>query len=675
MCMGEEGLTLALKNIFISSDTGYAAVGCDIGGGGYSGTHDHEKILFVRWAELGSLLPIMENGGRYNSQHQPWFFDKNTIDIYRYFAKLHHQLVPYFYSYDIQAHSDGISIIRPIGDRSEWEDKGWEYLLGDNFLVSAIYQKHTLNYTSKTINFPPGKWINYWNEDEIHEGETPANLNYNLDQYPIFIRSGAIIPMQVDDSLTGHGSSSSEKYLTLLIYPDGVSSYDYHSDPLTTTRITSDEQCGRVIISFNRNTNSVIIRLKNEVEPETVFLSGNLNLPKKNSFAQFEVDPSGWFHGKLNDTSNVYTWIKFSESSDSVIIATNSVSDINPPTYKLSSLNPGNKYYIDRPYTLINIPDEYLGYTMIRTANDDKNKDIDFHFNICSDADIYIAFDPRIPSPAWLTSNFKKTNEVIITTDAYFDTFFIWKGTALEGRVNLGDNGNTGCSMYFVFYKSNERTNPLLNLKLFLQGPYNAVTDQMSTNINSILPTTSPYTEDPVSVPYTIPGNITDWVLLQLRSTTDGSSTFLLKSCFLRNDGQLIDPDGLTENIALGVNPGSYYIVIKHRNHLAVMSNDLVELDGITTYNFTTGSGQFYGGSAGAVQINSSPIEWGMITGDGNGNGSITASDNNSVWLPQFLAGQDGYKSGDYNLNGSVTASDNNSGWLPNNGKDSQVPN
>ena len=95
-----------------------------------------------------------------------------------------------------------------------------------------------------------------------------------------------------------------------------------------------------------------------------------------------------------------------------------------------------------------------------------------------------------------------------------------------------------------------------------------------------------------------------------------------------------------------------------------------------TPYDFTVGDGsQFYPGDGqGAKEIE--PGIWGMIAGDGNANGSITASDNNSVWLPQFLAGEDGYKSGDYNLNGSVTASDNNSAWLINFllGADSQVP-
>ncbi|HSR17679.1 MAG TPA: TIM-barrel domain-containing protein, partial [Ignavibacteriaceae bacterium] len=391
------GLTLALKNIFISADSGYAAVGSDIGGY-LNNDYPPDRNLFLRWVQLGALLPIMENGGQKDNCHLPWLFDpiQSTTDIYRKYAKLHHELVPYFYSYDIQAHSDGISISRPIGhDISDWEGH-WEYLLGDNLFVSAIYQDNDTQYSdSKKINFPTGKWINYWNEDEIYNGETSATLTYSLDQYPIFIRSGAIIPMNVDDSETGHGSDSSENYLTLLIYPDGVSSFDYHSDPSTTTRITTDEQCGGIIISFNSYTDSVIIRLKNDVEPERVFLSGNLNLQKKDSFTEFEAPSSGWYHGKLNDSANVYTWIKIVNPTDSIFVATNSVSGITPTAYKLSNLNVGNNQYIDRPsMKLVYIPDEYKGFNMIRTANDNKiTTNLGFQFYVCGNADIYVAYD------------------------------------------------------------------------------------------------------------------------------------------------------------------------------------------------------------------------------------------------------------------------------------------
>ena len=353
------------------------------------GTRSQNKNVFIRWAQLGSLVPIMENGGKYNKQHQPWRFnDNNVVNIYRYYANLHHELVPYLYSYDIAAHSTKTSILRPFGTRSSadtnsWTDPNgnWRYLLGDNFFVSAIYQDNS----SRTITFPAGSsWINYWNEDDIHQGGTPVTLNYPLGQYPIFIRSGAIIPLNVDNSITGHGSSLFKKYLTLLVYPDGLSAYQYYTDQSSSTTINCNTYCGGITLSFSKKTASIIIRLKNKIQPLSVKTNGGSTLAMKSSFSDFESDSSGWFHGKIADTANVYTWIKFSNPYDTVYISTPSISNINPANYELSNLNIGNLYYVDRTYTLTSVPNEYKGYYMIKTANSDKmTANLNFHFDIC----------------------------------------------------------------------------------------------------------------------------------------------------------------------------------------------------------------------------------------------------------------------------------------------------
>ncbi len=210
---------------------------------------------------------------------------------------------------------------------------------------------------------------------------------------------------------------------------------------------------------------------------------------------------------------------------------------------------------------------------------------------------------------------------------------------------------------------------PVLQLKVLLQGPFSVSLNKMSTGLNSVIPEISPYTAAPDTVSYTIPLNITDWVLIEIRN--NNNVLVKSKSCFLRDDGLVIDPDGLSENIYLGIQPGSYYLVVKHRNHLAIMSSDLVELNGLTAYDFTTGNNKAYTTGPNPM-VNLASGKFGMYSGDGNSSGFITASDNNLIWLPQN--GLSGYYSGDYNLSGNVTAADNDSYWLINNGKASQVP-
>ena len=216
----------------------------------------------------------------------------------------------------------------------------------------------------------------------------------------------------------------------------------------------------------------------------------------------------------------------------------------------------------------------------------------------------------------------------------------------------------------------------LLASKVFLEGPYDeATSDVMFTNLNtnSLIPIISPYSQDPRTVD-PIPADVVDWALVELRSTDVGSAV-ISKSVFLHKSGNLVADDGINQNIFFAVAPGNYYIVVKHRNHLGIMSAapPVALSTSSTFYDFTTGSGQYYGGSAGAKLIDTSPSDvWGMIAGDGNGNGGISIDDLNLVWRVEN--GTIGYKNGDYNLNGGVSIDDRNLYWRLNNGTLSQVP-
>jgi hypothetical protein len=87
-------------------------------------------------------------------------------------------------------------------------------------------------------------------------------------------------------------------------------------------------------------------------------------------------------------------------------------------------------------------------------------------------------------------------------------------------------------------------------------------------------------------------------------------------------------------------------------------------------YDFTTGSGQYYGGSNGAKELEAGV--WGMIAGDADANGQVQTTDKNDYWWIQ--TGTAGYKSGDFNMNGQVQTSDKNDYWWLNSGLGSQVP-
>ncbi len=163
-----------------------------------------------------------------------------------------------------------------------------------------------------------------------------------------------------------------------------------------------------------------------------------------------------------------------------------------------------------------------------------------------------------------------------------------------------------------------------LSLKVFLQGNFSTSSSTMTTTLNSngALPIKQPYNVTPWnhnggelvsdldsspanSIPdfYENNPNITDWILVELRTGTDANTKVAERAGFVLNDGTVVGPDG-SSPLRFGVKEGSYYIVVKHRNHLTIMSKDPVALNNatITSYDFTTGSDKYYG-TGGAVQL------------------------------------------------------------------------
>ena len=214
-----------------------------------------------------------------------------------------------------------------------------------------------------------------------------------------------------------------------------------------------------------------------------------------------------------------------------------------------------------------------------------------------------------------------------------------------------------------------DRADVIVQVKIYLQGPYDAEGDSMTTALNDggYIPLTSPYSDDPRKVS-SIPGKVTDWVLVQLRSTADGSAV-ASKSAFLRNDGRIVADNGDTTHITMDAGTGDYYIVIRHRNHLAVMSAATVALNDSTStlYDFTTGPDKFYGLYGKELETG----VFGIFAGDASGNGQVQNSDKNDYWKIQV--GTAGYKSADFNLNGQVQNSDKNDYWKQNVGLGTQV--
>jgi len=223
----------------------------------------------------------------------------------------------------------------------------------------------------------------------------------------------------------------------------------------------------------------------------------------------------------------------------------------------------------------------------------------------------------------------------------------------------------------------------VLASKVFLQGPFIPASDPpaMTTALNSggFIQTSQPYSASPWNYAgteevspsfFTNNPSIADWILVELRTSIAPSPSDPRRAAFLKSDGNMVGLDGTSPVNFNGISPGDYYIVIRHRNHLAVMSSITWSLNSssASVYDFTTDSLKFYGHVLGSIKLESGV--WGMIGGDTNGSGFINVLDFIEPDNDRFLSG---YRNSDDNMTGFVNVLDF---ILPDNNrsKGSQLP-
>jgi hypothetical protein len=218
-------------------------------------------------------------------------------------------------------------------------------------------------------------------------------------------------------------------------------------------------------------------------------------------------------------------------------------------------------------------------------------------------------------------------------------------------------------------------------LTAFLQGPYNATNHNMNTTLTTLpLGDRSDKTKFPNNQPYNIapwnyagtesvgslPANTVDWVLVELRHASTASaatSATVLgrRAAFLLKTGSIVDLDGTSLKFRnLPAFSDNLYVVVRHRNHMAVMAANAVTMDAnqVYVYDYSTGSGKIYGGIAGCKQVDTSPVVWALLSGDANADNHIWSNDNN-VYISQYYLSSR-YLAADFNMDKNVWSNDNN---------------
>ncbi len=113
--------------------------------------------------------------------------------------------------------------------------------------------------------------------------------------------------------------------------------------------------------------------------------------------------------------------------------------------------------------------------------------------------------------------------------------------------------------------------------KLYLQGALSGSSMHTDLVDNEILPTQEPYGIDNKLITRTLVG-IVDWVVVEIRDGQDNTNILARQTALLKPDGRVVDTNGFSP-LSFALSPGNYFVAVRHRNHLGIMTATAIALD------------------------------------------------------------------------------------------------
>ena len=220
--------------------------------------------LYVRWMQYGLFTPVFRSHGA-DAPREIWQFGKKGEPVYDAIEKmirLRYRLIPYLYSTAWQVTSNNESYIRPlfsdfVADKRVW-DMTDEMMFGRSILAAPIVnplyteeqiikedamtgwdrknvntkelKNENIDWTeTKTVTkyLPQGTdWYDFWSNQRMKGGQS-VTIQATLDQVPMFIRAGSILPLGPEMQYVGEKSWDN---LELRVYPGADGSFVLYED-------------------------------------------------------------------------------------------------------------------------------------------------------------------------------------------------------------------------------------------------------------------------------------------------------------------------------------------------------------------------------------------------------------------------------------------------------------
>ncbi|MGI4827300.1 MAG: TIM-barrel domain-containing protein [Janthinobacterium lividum] len=234
------------------------------------GHNDDYPELYVRWFQFGTFMPTMRTHGT-REANEVWSYGPAAEPILEKFLRLRYAMMPYLYSLGWQTHQTGAPIMRAL-----WMDfpqdehvlsgetSTTEYMFGPSLLVAPVLHQ---GQATREVYLPAGTdWFNFWTNEKLHGGQT-VTVQAPIDQIPLFVRAGSILPMgkPVESTKEKQALAQIKIYpgadASFTIYNDDGTTYAYEKGTFSTTTLRWNDATGRLTQDGDKKSNEGLDRL------------------------------------------------------------------------------------------------------------------------------------------------------------------------------------------------------------------------------------------------------------------------------------------------------------------------------------------------------------------------------------------------------------------------------
>ena len=235
--------------------------------GGHMNANRIDPELYIRWLQFGALSPILRTHSTKSSalDKEPWAFDHQHFSIIRNTILERYRMAPYIYTMARRAYDEGLSLCRPLyyewPENEEAYQERNSYMFGDQILVSPITQPMADGVSRHKVWLPGG---NDWYEvatGTLLKGGQRVERNFHLDEYPMYVKAGAVIPMY--DKVKN--LKSNDEPIVVTVYPGGNGEFSMYEDngndkayatAFARTRMTQEVEGNKLTVKIGRREGS-----------------------------------------------------------------------------------------------------------------------------------------------------------------------------------------------------------------------------------------------------------------------------------------------------------------------------------------------------------------------------------------------------------------------------------